>query len=180
MMFSVLNDILRSVNYGIEQARSNAWYIFLLIISIYLVRDQFKKLSYRASGITLGTSGNSTDRTTKSIARNTREEEMHQARLRQQEILNQKAKEALEQRRELLKKKAMNDDPSSEPKQSNDGKSQTTSTTKKHSAKQSSKTTTSKPKTTPTPGYNPMQPWSASASGGTYRPSRRANPRGGG
>jgi hypothetical protein len=128
-----------------------------------------KKLSYRASGVMLGTSGNSTDRTTKSIARSKREEEMHQARLRQQELLNQKAKEALEQRRELLKEKVMNDDPSSEPKQANDGISQTTSTTKKHSAKPSSKTTTSKPKTTTTSGYNPMQPWSASAGGGSYR-----------
>ena len=92
---------------------------------------------------------------------------MYQARLRQQEILNQKAKEALEQQRELLRKKATNDDSSSDTKPTNDGTNQLSSTTKKQSTKPSS--TKAQPKSITTSGYNPMQPWSASAGGGTYR-----------
>ena len=197
MVFSILNDIIRPLNYGIEQLRSNSWYIFLLILSIYVVRDQckyllsvclwhgwlyvlvhssstsntsyinlrtVKKIRSRASGVALGTSGNSTDRNSTFKARSKREEEMHQARLRQQEILNQKAKDALELQRELLKKKP------SEPKPTNDSTNQTTSATTKYATKPSSTATTSKSKTTTTSsGFNPMQPWSASAGGGSYR-----------
>lgn len=127
-----------------------------------------KKLSYRASGVTLGTStSNGNDRNAISKARSKREEEMHQARLRQQEILNQKAKEALEQQRELLKKKPnLDNDPSSNTDQTNDGDSNQTNmtATKKYTTKPSSNS-----KTIPSSGYNPMQPWSASTGGGTYR-----------
>ena len=128
-----------------------------------------KKLRYRASGVTLGTSDNSTDKKINSKTRSKREEEMYQARLRQQEILNQKAIEALKQQRELLKKKPVNHDDTTSSTSSNNGTNQTSSTIKKYSTKSLSTTTKSNSKTATTTGYNAMQPWSASASGGTYR-----------
>lgn len=135
----------------------------------FLHTHKVKKLRYRASGVTLGTSttgSNGNDRNAISKARTKREEEMHQARLRQQEILNQKAKEALEQKRELLKKKPLLDhDSSSNLDPTNGDSNQTNSTTtKKYTTKPSSQS-----KTIPSSGYNPMQPWSASTGGGTYR-----------
>jgi hypothetical protein len=136
--------------------------LFAFIIYVNIV----KKLRHRASGVTLGTSDNGMDKRTNSKGRSKREEEMYQARLRQQEILNQKAKEALEQKRELLKTKPKNDDPSLEPNPTHDKKTSPTSSTKKPS---SLATTKSKPNAVRTTEYNPMNPWSASAGGGTYR-----------
>jgi hypothetical protein len=89
---------------------------------------------------------------------------MYQARLRQQEVLNQKAKEALEQQREL-KKKPINDDLSSETKPATDRMNQASSTSKLKTTKKSHSST----KTIRATEYNPMQPWSAGATGGTYR-----------
>ena len=146
-----------------------AWLVVLVHSSStsntsYINLRTVQRIRSRASGVALGTSGNSTDRNNTFKARSKREEEMHQARLRQQEILNQKAKDALELQRELLKKKP------SEPKPTNDSTNQTTSATTKYATKPSSTATTSKSKTTTTSsGFNPMQPWSASAGGGLYR-----------
>jgi hypothetical protein len=136
----------------------------LFNLNIYV--NIVKKLRHRTSGVTLGTSDNGIDKRTNSTGRSKREEEMYQARLRQQEILNQKAKEALEQKRELLKTKPKNDDPSSEPNSTHDNETSQTSSTKKPS---SLATTKSKLKAARTTEYNPMNPWSASAGGGTYR-----------
>jgi hypothetical protein len=83
-----------------------------------------------------------------------REEEMHQARLRQQELLNEKAREALQKQKEM--KKTAGTDQSSVQTDVEVSKSVKSASSKSKPAKLST-------------GYNPMQPWSASSGGGTYR-----------
>jgi hypothetical protein len=105
------------------------------------------------TGRTLGSSNSSS--TTKRH-RSNRDEELYQARMRQQEIYNQRAKEMLEENRrsesatgELIPDVATDKNPA---KKSN----------KKKTAYTSSKSAASG-------GYNPMQPWTSSAGGDGYR-----------
>jgi hypothetical protein len=109
------------------------------------------------SGTALGTSCAAVSRTPQRRAN--REEEMYLARARQQELLDARAKELA-----TLKQQQRNEEVVS--KVSEPGKKNS----KKKPAK-SSETLTNN-------GYNPMQPWSSSSGGASYRPSRRTTNRG--
>lgn len=36
----LLVDLLNAFNHGISHVKANAWYIFLLLVTVYIVKDQ--------------------------------------------------------------------------------------------------------------------------------------------
>lgn len=105
------------------------------------------------SGFTLGSSSSSS--ATKQH-RSSRDEELYETRMRQQEIYNQRAKEILDERRRGESETGKN-----EADVTND-KDPATKSKKKKPMNSTSTSATSG-------GYNPMQPWTSSAGGGGYR-----------
>jgi hypothetical protein len=117
-----------------------------------------KSLKYNLSGVTLGNSSSSSHKT--KTLRGSRDEELYQTRLRQQETYNQRAKEILEQRRQSESNTERND--AEVAKESDPIK-------KNKKKKPTIPASTSGKSTATGGGYNPMQPWTSSAGGGGYR-----------
>lgn len=169
----LLTELLRALNYGMDYVRANAWHIFLLLVALYILKDQgahettwdethcLDFLKMRAS-VKVDVAHNSlfllvaqnraavklrrsaSGKSLSSSSKNNRDEEIRRVREQQQELLNERAKIAAEERK---KKEA------EEKERKNKGRK-----------------INPLPSPTETPrragAFNPMQPWTSSGGGG--------------
>ena len=164
----MLNYAFSAFNSGFRILKEQSWTIGLVLLAVFVLKDQLWKLKSRyLDGKSISSS---------SAQSSSREEEMRQARLRQQELLSERAEIAKAERKE--KEKAEHElklQRAQEKRQKELGTGRrlrdgASSNSDPNSFASSDAADGSGG------GYNPMQPWTARSSG--YRPQRRQVNRG--
>jgi len=158
----MINDALTAFNSAFRQVKDHAWTVGLVLLAVLVLKDQLLQLKTKYfDGHRLASSTTSKGTTGNSSTRSDREEAMRQARLRQQELLNERAKIAEVERKE---------------KQAEERKKKIEKADAERKKAQGTGRTLMSEDESGGGGYNPMQPWSANSRG--YRPARRQVRRG--